>query len=29
MKKRKNVLSVAAICLAALSLVGCSNNRNF
>ena len=26
MKKRKNVLSVAAICLAALSLVGCSNS---
>ena len=28
MKKRKNILSVATICLTALFLVGCSNNSN-
>ena len=28
MKRRKNVLSVVAICLAALSLVGCSNSSS-
>ena len=28
MKKRKNILSVAAICLAVLSLVGCSNKSS-